>query len=230
MRGVALLLLSVCSEAAFLDLPAVVRPGAAARAAVALQEGGNYAVGTGSWPADAERKKEKAARAPQLSKPKRARGGGPRGRGDGGGKARGRGGGRGGRGGRGSNVVLENVLRKMRKLDSEATLETVDEVLKGRALTARDYTTLLSALKERGAWPVALRVGGSLQDLVSYDFEAADGRRPPFDGCPPWSARPADRVGFQGGCLKQSLYERLDDLAAAARARAARGCFTFTST
>ena len=69
------------------------------------------------------------------------------------------------------------------------------------------HARLAAALK--GLGPVALRVGGSLQDLVSYDFEAADGRRPPFDGCPPWSARPADRVGFQGGCLKQSLYERL---------------------
>ena len=60
--------------------------------------------------------------------------------------------------------------------------------------------------------PAALRVGGSLQDLVSYDAPG-DGRRAPFAGCPAFKARPEDRIAFEGGCLPLELYDALDDLA-----------------
>jgi len=49
--------------------------------------------------------------------------------------------------------------------------------------------------------PVALRVGGSLQDLVTYGHS-----------CVPF-ARHADRVGFAGGRLSARRYDEIDDLA-----------------
>jgi hypothetical protein len=60
--------------------------------------------------------------------------------------------------------------------------------------------------------PAALRVGGSLQDLVSYDAPGDD-RRAPFAGCPAFTARPEDRIAFEGGCLPLELYDALDDVA-----------------
>ena len=66
--------------------------------------------------------------------------------------------------------------------------------------------------------PAALRVGGSLQDGIAYDFGQATSRRPPFEVCGPFRARDGDRVAFDGGCLTGAAYERLDDLALAARA------------
>ena len=59
--------------------------------------------------------------------------------------------------------MLEGVLRKMERLEDGASLEEVDRVLSGKRLTARDFTTVLSKLKARKAWRVALLVGEWLQ-------------------------------------------------------------------
>jgi heparanase 1 len=59
--------------------------------------------------------------------------------------------------------------------------------------------------------PVALRVGGTLQDLVAYE---AEGRASPFDMSCPSSFRPAeDRAAFEGACVTLDLYDALETLA-----------------
>ena len=59
--------------------------------------------------------------------------------------------------------------------------------------------------------PVALRVGGTLQDLVAYDSED---RASPFDMSCPSSFRPAgDRAAFEGACVTLDLYDALESLA-----------------
>ena len=120
--------------------------------AVATAEGGgNYAVGTGEWPALERRPAPKQPVRGDSSK--RSSSGKRSANRRGGGSGRGR-----GRSGRGSPVV-DSVLRKLNRLDSSATLEEVDAVLKGKRLSARDFTTLLAALKVKRAWRLALRVG-----------------------------------------------------------------------
>ena len=59
--------------------------------------------------------------------------------------------------------------------------------------------------------PVALRVGGTLQDLVAYDSED---RAAPFDMSCPSSFRPAgDRAAFEGACVTLDLYDSVETLA-----------------
>ena len=56
--------------------------------------------------------------------------------------------------------------------------------------------------------PVALRVGGTLQDLVAYE---AEGRAAPFAMDCPSSFRPAeDRAAFEGACVTLDLYDALE--------------------
>jgi pentatricopeptide repeat protein len=135
--------------------PAVVvrHPSAFATASIALC--GNYQVGSGQWPAK-EPKRSAAVQQPKQMIQKRGRG---RGRGRGRRHERGHS----GRGTRGAKLlgspVLHNALRRMDKLEVDAPLHSVHDVLHGKKLTARDYTTVLKSLKQRGAWPVALRVG-----------------------------------------------------------------------
>ena len=86
------------------------------------------------------------------------------------------------------------------------------------------FAALAAALRQLA--PVALRVGGSLQDLVAYDVGEGRRRRKPFDGCPGFAPRAEERVGFEGGCLGAALYDRVDDLAlAAGRTRVIRRRF-----
>lgn len=55
--------------------------------------------------------------------------------------------------------MLFNVLRKMDALDQDASVEQVGEVLDGKRVTPRDFTTVLTQLKQRRAWRLTLRVG-----------------------------------------------------------------------
>lgn len=161
-RVVFLLSLAASAAAAYLPAASCSRPlptvprsrvvrGAVALASKPLEEsaGGNYAVGGGAWPArEARPPRATKSEAPKKRAPGMSRGGA----------------GRGGRGskkekrGRGSPIV-HNVLRKMSRLESSASLDEVDAVLGGKSLSPRDYTTVLAALKARRAWRVALRVG-----------------------------------------------------------------------
>ena len=64
--------------------------------------------------------------------------------------------------------------------------------------------------------PVALRVGGTLQDMVAY---SAEGRALPFDMACPSPFKPyKDRAAFEGACISLELFDELEALAAAARA------------
>jgi len=76
--------------------------------------------------------------------------------------------------------------------------------------------------------PVALRVGGTLQDAVSYDLRGDDDddgggpnnlkKTTASSSCGAGFQRNEDRVGFHGGCLVGRRYDELDDLARAAYA------------
>ena len=58
---------------------------------------------------------------------------------------------------------------------------------------------------------MALRVGGTLQDLVAYDSED---EQSPFDMDCPSSFRPAeDRAAFEGACVTLDLYDAIETLA-----------------
>ena len=123
---------------------------------------GDYTVGSGAWSTGAAESSHAAeelhrkggedcvhsASPPSTSKDSRSRGRGNRGP---------------NRTSRGSPIV-NNVLRKMSRLDSSCTLEDVDAILSGKKLRDRDYTTVLATLKARRAWQVALRVGEWMKD------------------------------------------------------------------
>ena len=47
----------------------------------------------------------------------------------------------------------------MNALDQDASVEQVGEVLAGKRIAPRDFTTVLTQLKQRRAWRLALRVG-----------------------------------------------------------------------
>ncbi len=55
--------------------------------------------------------------------------------------------------------VLDSVLRKMTRLAEDATVDDVDGILRDRRLTARDYTTVINALRRGHNWRVAVAIG-----------------------------------------------------------------------
>ena len=145
-----LLALLAAASGALLGPMARHRPPQAMARAIGLRAAepataGAYGVGAGDWGAMPSH----PAQGPKTS-------GGRRGSGRRGGK---RGGGPRGRGRGTQNPVLFNVLRKMKGMEDTASLDDVDAVLGARRMTARDYTTVLTALKQRNAWQLALRVG-----------------------------------------------------------------------
>lgn len=153
----------LCAGAAALQpgsLPCVRRrPGSTPSVSLAtVGTGGNYGVGDGQWGPAPEQQKPRPVRMKQAKSAKPADGGRGRGRG----RSRGRAGGRGR--GSGSSPVLDGVLRKMGRLGGpSASAEDVDAALRGKRLTARDYTTVLHGLKLRREWRVALLVGDWLR-------------------------------------------------------------------
>ena len=158
-----------------------VRGAAPIAVASAAIGGGSYGVGAGEWPASVEPRQQQQQ---QKRTPSSDRRGGDGRRGPNGGK-RGSGRGRGnnkrgsGAGGRGvqNNPQLSNVLRKMKALELGATFDDVHGVLGGKRLAARDYTTVLTQLKQRRNWKVALLVGEWLQQR-SANISALAGADP----------------------------------------------------
>ncbi|KAJ1462148.1 glycosyl hydrolase family 79, N-terminal domain-containing protein [Pelagophyceae sp. CCMP2097] len=61
---------------------------------------------------------------------------------------------------------------------------------------------------------MALRVGGSLQDLVSYDVPGATRSGTEFSECnADFLLNEPDRVGFRGACLRAAAYDQIDSMA-----------------
>ena len=88
--------------------------------------------------------------------------------------------------------VLETVLRKMGRLDADSSLKTVDGVLSGRRLSARDFTTVLTALKARHAWQLALRVGEWMRLRSLHNAETL-----PWDGVAQRTTQLPNRAHYQ---------------------------------
>ena len=108
---------------------------------------GSYGVGAGDWgPPAPEEQQQRAPRGPSNKAKQQRRNDGKHGRG----RGRGRG---------GTSPVLYNVLRKMKALDSDATIDEVGKVLAVKKMSPRDYTTILTQLKQRRAWQLTLHVG-----------------------------------------------------------------------
>ncbi|KAJ8613393.1 hypothetical protein CTAYLR_002230 [Chrysophaeum taylorii] len=92
---------------------------------------------------------------------------------------------------------------------ARASVTSLD--LRPGAADRRDLGSALAMLA-----PAALRVGGSLQDLVAYDA-GEEGKLlpddPDFGRCGDFSVNENDRIGFAGGCLAHHRYDDIDDLA-----------------
>eukprot|EP00850_Spirogloea_muscicola_P005103 SM000023S07559 [mRNA] locus=s23:89481:92388:+ [translate_table: standard] len=58
-----------------------------------------------------------------------------------------------------------------------------------------------------GLAPFVLRLGGSLQDHITYEVGLKEGEE-----CPPITPNATDALGFSGGCLPMSRWDELNDL------------------
>ena len=131
---------------------------------VMVQSGGDYQVSSGMWPVEPKPERKATPR----------RGSGHEGRA----RNRGAAGAKSGRGGAGlhkrsgsraqavgrtrkvdGSPVLGRVLQRVAKLSPTASLDEIDELLRGKKLTSRDYGTVLRELRLGRKWGVALRVG-----------------------------------------------------------------------
>ena len=134
--------------------------------------GGQYSVGAGAWPSSPSVPKTTVAEAKARGDPVKLKGAqkvSKRGKAPHG-KGRGRGRGRG-------SPVVSAVLNKIGRLgDDSASLEDVDAVLRGKHLTAREYTTVLTSLRKRRAWRVALLVGEWLRECSDERLAAFPNR------------------------------------------------------